>query len=647
MKLLKRSLYEPIGAKNRHHPIWWGLLLVVFVFLLGTMKCKQIWISFLPPVAEHYEMNPTLLSIRDPHHITTTMTTTATSSSYVNALDNPLYLSIEQSGILDEGNSSIATIDFEEKEETLSSPSGDTTDCERVTWTIHNDGAFRSLDVLVIYKDDVTKIENVLEAATLEQLWYTYGSNPVYIPHVPRVLWRYNPQLAVVRKRGRHYHVIAKTTKKTVGRKFHRKTQPYNVHLAYTENPDEYVVRFTTAVPGTPVVRIKDEIYKRGSSSTYQNTDMCSAPANETKPGRFVDPGYLHEVYLDGAAGKKEALVYQVGLETGQGVSWSEGSYSVQPKRGELSYVIFGDQGCPNVEGAWEVGKSWMEAMMKRERTMQSVHHVGDLSYAKGAGHQWELWLDMIEPVSSHVPWMIAVGNHEYDYFDGASRDPSGAQPYHPLWGNFLTDSGGECGVPTSKLFTMPKPGNGCFWYSYVENLVQFIVLSSEHDLGHGSVQQEWLLETLSSVDRNKTPWLIVEIHRPLYEPEKFWAQESVAVALRYEIEDILFQHKVDMVFAGHYHAYHRSCDGLYRSKCNRGGPTHMTIGTAGARLDPANVGLMRVPWSEQIILETYGYGRVTVPNATDLHFDFIRMGNATDADAGEVLDEVWVHRDR
>lgn len=58
---------------------------------------------------------------------------------------------------------------------------------------------------------------------------------------------------------------------------------------------------------------------------------------------------------------------------------------------------------------------------------------------------------------------MVLIGNHEYDYFDGkgnsgSQNDPSGAdQPYHPLWGNFGAESGGECGVMTSKHFLMPS----------------------------------------------------------------------------------------------------------------------------------------------------------------------------------------------
>ena len=87
-------------------------------------------------------------------------------------------------------------------------------------------------------------------------------------------------------------------------------------------------------------------------------------------------------------------------------------------------------------------------------------------------------------------------------------------------------------------------------------------------------------------------------------------------------------------------------CDGLYRSRCHNGGPIHITIGTAGAHLNEG-MSLDRQPtWTDQIIFQTYGYGRVTVTNHTVIHFEFIKAGNEqNDVTAGTVLDEVYITR--
>jgi hypothetical protein len=87
-------------------------------------------------------------------------------------------------------------------------------------------------------------------------------------------------------------------------------------------------------------------------------------------------------------------------------------------------------------------------------------------------------------------------------------------------------------------------------------------------------------------------------------------------------------------------------CDGLYRSRCQNGGPMHITIGTAGAHLNEAMSLYRRPMWTDQIIFQTYGYGRVTVANRTVIHFEFIKAGNEQyDATAGTVLDEVYIMR--
>lgn len=153
---------------------------------------------------------------------------------------------------------------------------------------------------------------------------------------------------------------------------------------------------------------------------------------------------------------------------------------------------------------------------------------------------------------------------------------------------------------------------NGLFWYSHEYASVHTTVLSSEHNMTAGSPQYEWLARDLANVDRATTPWLVVEMHRPLYESETYWSDNAVAVALRGQIEDLLFQYKVDLLLAGHYHAYLRTCDGLYRSQCGvAGAPVHITVGTAGVGLDTA--GLYANDWTAQVSAGTKAQERVYV----------------------------------
>jgi hypothetical protein len=46
---------------------------------------------------------------------------------------------------------------------------------------------------------------------------------------------------------------------------------------------------------------------------------------------------------------------------------------------------------------------------------------------------------------------------------------------------------------------------------------VHFTAVSTEHDLEPGSPQRAWLERELASVDRCRTPWLVLLLHRPMY----------------------------------------------------------------------------------------------------------------------------------
>lgn len=167
----------------------------------------------------------------------------------------------------------------------------------------------------------------------------------------------------------------------------------------------------------------------------------------------------------------------------------------------------------------------------------------------------------------------------------------------------------------------MPENGNGIFWYSYNLGNVHTIMLSSEHDLSPNSDQYKWFEADLSAVNRTLTPWVIVESHRPMYHIENVPRNTKVGIGMRNEFENLLFDYNVDLFLSGHYHSYFRSCAGLYQSKCNNGGPIHITVGTAGAALDDAP--LLRRNWVDKFILQ-WGYGRITSLSDSELRWEFV-----------------------
>ena len=68
-------------------------------------------------------------------------------------------------------------------------------------------------------------------------------------------------------------------------------------------------------------------------------------------------------------------------------------------------------------------------------------------------------------------------------------------------------------------------------WWSYDVGLVHLVGMSTEHDYLAGGVQWTWLENDLKTVDRTKTPWLLVIIHAPWYNSNS--AHQCVLMRLR------------------------------------------------------------------------------------------------------------------
>ena len=163
-------------------------------------------------------------------------------------------------------------------------------------------------------------------------------------------------------------------------------------------------------------------------------------------------------------------------------------------------------------------------------------------------------------------------------------------------------------------------------------------MLSTEHNMAADSPQYQWLKRDLESVNRTLTPWLVVEMHRPMY--DKYQKDDAVAVVvIQYEIEDLLYEYNVDLVLSAHFHAYLRTCDGLFRGKCDNGGPMHITVGTGGAPLD-GGTHAASSPWIVKYDGTHWGVGKASVLDASTLHWEFVVVG-------GDVEDEVTISRSR
>ena len=215
------------------------------------------------------------------------------------------------------------------------------------------------------------------------------------------------------------------------------------------------------------------------------------------------------------------------------------------------------------------------------------VSHIGDISYATGYSWLWDHFFTQVEPVASKVPYHVCIGNHEYDW---------PLQPWKPDWASaaYGTDGGGECGVPYSLKFNMPgnssdstgtrAPATRNLYYSFDTGAVHFVYISTETNFVSGSSQYNFIKQDLESVNRSKTPFVVVQGHRPMYTSCNENRNAPLRNKMLEHLEPLFTKNNVTLGLWGHVHRYERFCpvNNFICGSTWKGFPVHAVIGMAG-----------------------------------------------------------------
>eukprot|EP01117_Protostelium_nocturnum_P003237 TRINITY_DN14196_c0_g1_i1.p1 TRINITY_DN14196_c0_g1~~TRINITY_DN14196_c0_g1_i1.p1 ORF type:complete len:572 (-),score=157.83 TRINITY_DN14196_c0_g1_i1:70-1785(-) len=345
---------------------------------------------------------------------------------------------------------------------------------------------------------------------------------------------------------------------------------PNQGHIAFTTVPGEIRVMWATdSKPSSQALYLGTSTGKyptiiKGNVGGYSSSELCGSPA---KDWGWKEPGILYDVVLRNLTmGKK--YFYKFGSnETGFSQEAQFRAPSPSPTTKSVNFVCFGDLGKFTPDGTsehWNAAHDSMltvQNVLNRANQTDFVLHIGDIAYAVGYSAQWDEFMHQIQSTATRVPWMTLPGNHERDFPNSGSLFDG-------------KDSGGECGVPYERRFIMPaapkKP-----WYSFDYGPVHIVGFSTEVDFLNGSEQLKWMAKDLASVNRKKTPWVVVAGHRPMY------AVTAAAERLRGSVEPLLEKFNVDVAFWGHVHNYERTCP-MAKGKCQNGKTTHVVLGMGG-----------------------------------------------------------------
>lgn len=436
---------------------------------------------------------------------------------------------------------------------------------------------------------------------------------------------------------------------------------PMHGHIALAANEGQMLVQWTSLVATSPAVQWSarrsgapyQNMVVASTSSRYGAGDLCGAPANREG---YLDPGFQHTAALAWPASAEPGtkIFYRFGSVAED--SWStERSFQVPPHAGpnmSTTILLVADVGTSepdSFQSHWsnplggltgsEVLANVTYARIREAPQSQAVLHIGDISYATGYAAKWEFFMDHIEDLATRTPYMVSQGNHERDWPGTGSAGG--------------TDSGGECGIPAEARFRMPTRSQNqrLGWYSFDMGAMHIVMLDTELPCGRGSDQLAWLETDLKSVDRSRTPWLVVTGHRPMYSVDGGYpldSQQSVGPDLSdafclgassSDMETLFFTHEVDLCLWGHVHNALATCP-VYNGSCStqpiafskRPGyrylaPVHAVVGNGGQTLTA--IAKRPAPWVAWQA-STWGWSALTAEGSRQLRLTFYTEDNAT-----------------
>ncbi|KAL3656818.1 hypothetical protein V7S43_018275 [Phytophthora oleae] len=244
------------------------------------------------------------------------------------------------------------------------------------------------------------------------------------------------------------------------------------------------------------------------------------------------------------------------------------------------------------------------------------IYHIGDISYADDdylvasqvSGFFYEevynKWMNSLAPVMSVIPYMVLVGNHEAECHSPACQL---SQTKKDMLSNYTA---------YNTRFKMPyaeSDGTLNMWLSFDHGPLHFTSLSSETDYPNAPTNQytltnkngnfrdqlSWIEADLAKANANRdnVPWIIVGMHRPLYDVagcDDNGVPTDQNAYVQSAFEALFIKYKVDVVLTGHQHYYERQLpiannkavkNGVssdYKTYGNPQAPVYILTGAAG-----------------------------------------------------------------
>lgn len=267
----------------------------------------------------------------------------------------------------------------------------------------------------------------------------------------------------------------------------------------------------------------------------------------------------------------------------------------------------------------------------------------GDFAYDlyTAGGSRGNDFMNALQPMLSQIPLFSAPGNHEHQ---------SGGRGFAAYTARF----------PELPLLARNSASDSGMYYSFNDGDVHFVLFDTElyhYGGADRDAQLAWLKADLAGVDRRVTNWVVAGGHKC-----GTWMDE-LGAANWTELEDVLYAGHVDVQFCGHVHNYQRllpqkhnvveddgcvSEDEATYTDCRS--TAYFVVGSPGCR---EKISTGRAPHGVAKQVLAYGYGRLTVHNATALQWTWTQTGSQDPVTlaytpvprASAQEDEAWIYK--
>ncbi|CAG9310937.1 unnamed protein product [Blepharisma stoltei] len=368
---------------------------------------------------------------------------------------------------------------------------------------------------------------------------------------------------------------------------------------------------------------------------------------NISQPTNILRNSYIYKIILDSLPENIE-ISYEISCCKGENTFSKSSNFMSHPGLSEnVSILVLGDWSTSNIgdiendQHTLIPKQHVLSAILKEATPFTSIWHLGDIAYDlySNYGSRGDEFLNDLEPLISKIPYMPVVGNHEISeiFKDFTNRFSV------PLFYSLPIGKATIIAISSEFDYYLMKPES----FPYDHAIFNYL----KHQ------QMTWLNDTLSSIDRNEFPWVIVMGHKPLYCSPNRWSTMIMkncgiqAKVMRETFEEIFVKFKVDLYLSGHVHLYervfpvsfgkmHKNYEKEEKVFINPDAPIHIINGVAGNLENTKivfNVTDHPKEWSA-LISESLGYGILKIVNSTHLHYKQFAFGNTQNDEITEDL---------